>query len=614
MTDVMRRCVPVSTGALSPDLRVSYQFGLVLGVDEFEQEDLYFRERDERATRALHGSGTAAGLHVTAARPIAAPADVEVRVEPGIAADQHGRPVVIPAAQCARVGAWLAAEERLAAGEQRPSPLLAHLRPSGDVSLSVVVEHATCPDALVPLPGNACGSDDDVTAPSRIRDSWQLGFRWEAPAMAHWDGVRALADVLAPVDLHDGSLLDSDEAALAAHIRALAPGAPPPAVGLPAVPVLPRADARAALDRLLTVWVTEVRPALQPDLLRPAGEAAVLLSTITVVPAAPFDPAAPAIAAFAAPDDEGRPYLAPTQLLQELAALGGGVATILAGSPLQPAPPPPPQVPLASLTERGQGGARRLLLWDHLPEPLVLPASVEVVRDGGAPVRFSVAAGPVAGTFALAPPAGALGDGELLEVRLELPQLGVRDVAAGVDVPLPAWLQRNGLDLLGRRGSELRLHHVVAPAPAAPQPPPPARRVRALASARSVLVDGRAPGVELWWHVDEEPRADDERVQVRWDEVRVLAEVESAATPAEVPFDPIDVQHNVFHLLLDRDAWRARGQRSPYLRVVVPLEAVELASFGGNAMDYADALDVAWEDAQADGRLLALWVRMDVDR
>ena len=78
MSEVMRRCVPASTGGLSPDLRVNYQFGLVLGVDEFEQEGLYLRERDERATRSLHGYGTAVGLHVTAARPVVAPDDVEV--------------------------------------------------------------------------------------------------------------------------------------------------------------------------------------------------------------------------------------------------------------------------------------------------------------------------------------------------------------------------------------------------------------------------------------------------------------------------------------------------------------------------------------------------------
>ena len=36
MTTSMHPCVPVSTGTLSPDLRVNYLFGLVLGVDELD--------------------------------------------------------------------------------------------------------------------------------------------------------------------------------------------------------------------------------------------------------------------------------------------------------------------------------------------------------------------------------------------------------------------------------------------------------------------------------------------------------------------------------------------------------------------------------------------------
>ena len=373
MSGVMQRCVPLSTGALSPDQRVNYQFGLVLGVDEFEQEDLYFRERDERASRTLHGYGTTVGLHVTAERPAVAPDDVEVKIAPGILVDQPGRPVVIPTAQCARVGAWLAAQERQALADEAPSPLAEHLSPSGDLTLYIVAEYSSCLDALVPLPGNPCGSDDEVTAASRVRDAWQLGFRWEPPSMPHWDGARSLADLLLPIELHDGSPPLSDEEALAEHIRAMAPGVPPPPVPLPAPPVLPRAGARAALDRLLTIWITEVRPRLAPDLIHPEGEAAVLLSTLTVVPAAPFDVDSPSIVAFQSPDDEGRPYLAPSQLIQELVLMGGGITTIVSGSPIEPPPPPPapePQKPVLQLATASPMLVRQELpgieLWFHV--------------------------------------------------------------------------------------------------------------------------------------------------------------------------------------------------------------------------------------------------------
>ena len=232
MTDVMQRCVPISNGILAPDLRVNYQFGLVLGVDEFEQEDRYLRERDERAARVLHGYGTATGLHVSAARPAAAPLDVEARVEPGVAIDQWGRPVVVRSAQCARIGAWIAEQETAALAAGTTSPLVTYRRPSGDVTVYVVASYAECDDALVPIPGNPCADDDDLLAASRIRDSWQLELRWEPPAMPAWDGIRALADLLAGVDTHDASPFDSDEDILAVS------------------PSVVEADARVRLDEL----------------------------------------------------------------------------------------------------------------------------------------------------------------------------------------------------------------------------------------------------------------------------------------------------------------------------------------------------------------------------
>ena len=117
------------------------------------------------------------------------------------------------------LGAWIAAAELEASANEQPSPLQAHLRPSGDVTLYVVASYARVPRRLVPLPGNPCGSDDEVTAPSRIRDSWNLELRSAPPTMAQWDGVRALADLLLPVELRDDSLLTSDEDLLAEHIR-----------------------------------------------------------------------------------------------------------------------------------------------------------------------------------------------------------------------------------------------------------------------------------------------------------------------------------------------------------------------------------------------------------
>ena len=560
-------------------------------------------------SRVGHGIGTATGLHVTAARPIAAPADVEVRVEPGICFDQGGRAVVVRSPQCARVGAWLAAAELAALANGQPSPLDVHRRPSGDVTLAVVASYAECLDGLVPLPGNPCGSDDEVTAPSRIRDSWNLELRWDPPPMAQWDGVRRLADLLLPVELQDGSPLGSDEDALAAHIRALAAGAPPAAVPLPAVPVLPRTGARAALDRLLTIWITEVRPTLLPSSITPAGDPAVLLSTVTVIPPEPFDPANPAIVTFTAPDDDGRPYLAPTQLIQELLQLGAGVTTVLTGSPIQQPAMAAPPVALATLSEVRQ--PRRVVLWPHLDLPLVLPPNLAVSRDGAAPVTFTTGAGPHPGTFVLRPPANApLQDSELLAIELDLTAVRVRDAAAGTETAVDAWIAQQGVELLDRDGSTLELHYVTdAPAPQVIQNPTvtTVKPVRTLATATGGFDDNQQPYVELWWHVDKSPADDDERVKEITDAVQVLAEVEGAQTPARLPYQVNPVQHNVFQLLIDPNEWKDNGRSSRYLRVLVQLTGVPLS---GLPDPLALLADVGAEGLDAQDKQLVLYARL----
>jgi hypothetical protein len=54
-------------GNVSPDphRRVCYSNGLVLGVDEFVQEQVYFLEQNREHNRGLHGYGTVCGLYVT---------------------------------------------------------------------------------------------------------------------------------------------------------------------------------------------------------------------------------------------------------------------------------------------------------------------------------------------------------------------------------------------------------------------------------------------------------------------------------------------------------------------------------------------------------------------
>src|SRR6516225_9499040 len=94
-----------SPGKLDPLKRVNYSFGLVLGVEEFLQEDTYFLSRHNRENRLLHGHGTVCGLDVTApTSPI-----IEVRVAPGWAINPMGQEIHVPQLMCVQMNDWLQA-------------------------------------------------------------------------------------------------------------------------------------------------------------------------------------------------------------------------------------------------------------------------------------------------------------------------------------------------------------------------------------------------------------------------------------------------------------------------------------------------------------------------
>jgi hypothetical protein len=89
--------------------RVNYATGMMLQADDFAAEQTYHRSRLAQLSRYLLGHGTLAGLRVV--RP--GPNDnlLELRVEPGLAIDRHGRLIEIPAAQCIRLARWFEAQD-----------------------------------------------------------------------------------------------------------------------------------------------------------------------------------------------------------------------------------------------------------------------------------------------------------------------------------------------------------------------------------------------------------------------------------------------------------------------------------------------------------------------
>lgn len=605
----LQRCVSLANGALRSDQRVNYEFGLVLGVDDFRQEQLYFLEKDYLHSRALHGYGTVFGLEVTADRPADNSDEMLITVQPGMALDQLGRPIVVRGEQCARLGAWYAKQVQEG---KAPSP-----DEAGRLRCYVVAGYDECLDALVPIPGQPCSSSESTQAPSRIRDAFTLELRWDAPRMAAWSAVRAFADLLNSVRFVPGlAEAHSDEAEITARVRTLAQ---PPAIGPcaqaaeavegspPTALQLPLETARQALDRIFSVWVTEVRPAIhgQPDLIEPGSdaevEAGILLACIDFAPAAAFNPASPKIDSATA-SDGGRPFLLHTQLIQELLLLGGGQEA--AAKALRE---------FATLQVRD---SHTLWAWLHHP------AAVEVTGDPLA--AFSLTANgreielakvePLAGfdnvvVLTTAPAAvHALAAGERLALTVALAAL--REVGGS---PLPDVLAAAPYDYVGRQGDQVAVYGVVELPPVVEAPPVaiPWDEVfiriavelptQPFVTITTAMVNSDQTVFELWFHLDRTPNAAEAVVfmedqkpppfQVFGERANQRAAPGDPKRPprlVEIPQERIlmtAVQSNVYRAVVRSDVWKEFG--SNYLRFAFPLGETRVIA-GGAAMSLGD--------------------------
>jgi hypothetical protein len=298
---------------LDPRKRVRYTTGLVLGVDEFQQEQTYLMERDRRHQRSLHGYGTVCGLNVM---PRVRDGEPEILVTSGAAVDTRGRDICVPAPQCARINDWLRRNEedvREAAGSFPDT-----------VSLYVLLCYQECATDLVPVPGSPCRSEDDSQTAARIADDFELRLTLDLPEYPEEEAIRQFGSLLRRIRL---SLSDppttGDE--LADLVRGLAAeaggdGAPPDDDPI----FLHPDDAATDLRSAFRVWTTEVRPQVQSGgcCRTPDGEPCIVLSRLDLTlreseGALLLDDTAPGDVPGVAVDQEDRPFLLSTRLLQE---------------------------------------------------------------------------------------------------------------------------------------------------------------------------------------------------------------------------------------------------------------------------------------------------------
>jgi len=159
---------------------VNYTYGMVLGVDDFTQEFAYLAGRDRWLARDLAGYGTLSGLRVRYEETYeGTDRGPRVSVSPGAAVTPSGQLVCVAPTQCAYLIEWLAAHhddvlakliETSGTGDgEPPSTAMLHV--------DVACCYAECLTDKVPIPGEPCRSEDDLLAPSRVRDDFLLELR-----------------------------------------------------------------------------------------------------------------------------------------------------------------------------------------------------------------------------------------------------------------------------------------------------------------------------------------------------------------------------------------------------------------------------------------------------
>lgn len=154
-----------------PLTRVRYAYGMLLGADDFNDEQRYHVLGSRAHSALLHGHGTLRGLRVVGERPVPGDAGDRIRVKVGIAADPLGRMLYLRRDQCLDLvhvpdSAWQAL--RTADGEEPDDD-------EADRVGVIVIRYRPCAVDEAPALRAPCGDafDDGLTW-SRLRDDVRL--------------------------------------------------------------------------------------------------------------------------------------------------------------------------------------------------------------------------------------------------------------------------------------------------------------------------------------------------------------------------------------------------------------------------------------------------------
>jgi hypothetical protein len=246
---------------------VNFTAGMILGVDDFTQEFAYLAGRDRWLARDLLGYGTVSGLRVTIEEDAAK--GFRVMIAPGVAVSPRGQFICVPAAQCAYLNQWLAAA--------KPEDLLKNIKHGGaatsppissppiadgdEITLYVTLCWRDCLPDNVPIPGEPCRSEDELTAASRIKDDFSLELRFEPPKQSEEKAVRDYVEYLKQIEVTEtGASTPLEGFINAIRDRWLNAPASPPIFSSPPLDLQIHADDFCEyLRAAFRLWTTELR-------------------------------------------------------------------------------------------------------------------------------------------------------------------------------------------------------------------------------------------------------------------------------------------------------------------------------------------------------------------
>ncbi len=183
-TPDLNKCLEVGPGQrdavlpVNPFLAVRYQFGMLLGVEDFDTAEGYPRGKMRLHNAWLHGASVVWGYDVQAPQ-VNPPADTsltgELLVKAGLALDEVGHELYLDQDACVDVGAWYALHK-----DEQAMKDVAHVdEKTGAVTLQLHVElsFATCLARQVPAMSEPCdGATGTSIAYSRARELVRLAL------------------------------------------------------------------------------------------------------------------------------------------------------------------------------------------------------------------------------------------------------------------------------------------------------------------------------------------------------------------------------------------------------------------------------------------------------